>query len=50
VFELWLRWRSPGGAAVPMSVIGDEAERAVAENLAHLGFDLVYQSRVARRV
>jgi AAA+ ATPase superfamily predicted ATPase len=48
VFELWLRWRSPGGAAVPMSVVGDEAERAVAENLAHLGFDLVYQSRASR--
>jgi AAA+ ATPase superfamily predicted ATPase len=48
VFGLWLRWRSPGGAAVPMTVIGDEAERAAAEALARLGFDLVYQSRASR--
>jgi len=48
VFELWLRWRSPGGAAVPMTVIGTEAERAVAEELARLGFDLIYQSRASR--
>ncbi len=48
VFALWLRWRSPGGAAVPMTVVGDEAERAAAEALAHLGFDLVYQSRASR--
>jgi AAA+ ATPase superfamily predicted ATPase len=48
VFGLWLRWRVPGGAAVPMTVVGDEAERLVAEALAHLGFDLVYQSRASR--
>ena len=48
VFALWLRWRSPGGAAVPMTVVGDEAERAAAEALARLGFDLVYQSRASR--
>jgi uncharacterized protein len=48
VFGLWLRWRSPGGAAVPMTVVGDEAERAAAEALARLGFDLVYQSRASR--
>lgn len=48
MFGLWLRWRTPGGAAVPMTVIGDEAERAVAEELARLGFDLVYQSRASR--
>jgi AAA+ ATPase superfamily predicted ATPase len=48
VFGLWLRWRIPGGAAVPMTVVGDEAERAAAQALAHLGFDLVYQSRASR--
>jgi hypothetical protein len=48
MFALWLRWRAPGGAAVPMTVIGSEAEQAVAEELARLGFDLVYQSRASR--
>ncbi|MBI5489349.1 MAG: ATP-binding protein [Deltaproteobacteria bacterium] len=48
VFGLWLRWRAPGGAVVPMSVIGDEAERLVARRLAATGFDLVYQSRASR--
>lgn len=44
----WLRWRSPGGSVVPMTVIGNEAEIAVAKYLAALGFDLVYQSRASR--
>src|SRR5262249_40525193 len=44
----WLRWRGPGGTVVPMTLLGDEAERAVAEHLAGLGFDLVYQSRASR--
>jgi AAA+ ATPase superfamily predicted ATPase/Holliday junction resolvase len=48
VFGLWLRWRAPGGTTVPMTVLGDEAERQVAEALARLGFDLVYQSRASR--
>ncbi len=48
VFGLWLQWQRPGGAAVPMSVLGDEAERAVALQLAELGFELVYQSRASR--
>lgn len=48
VFGLWLRWRAPGGTAVPMTVLGDEAERQVAEALSRLGFDLVYQSRASR--
>lgn len=48
VFGLWLRWRRPGGAVVPMSVIGDAAERDVAGQLARMGFDLVYQSRASR--
>jgi len=48
VFGLWLRWRTPGGAAVPMTVVGDQAERAAAEALARMGFDLVYQSRASR--
>ncbi len=47
-FALWLRWRRPGGAVVPMSVIGDQAERAVAQALSSMGFDLVYQSRASR--
>ncbi|MBX3271071.1 MAG: ATP-binding protein [Sandaracinaceae bacterium] len=48
LFATWIEWRSPGGATVPMRVIGDEAELAVAEHLAALGFDLVYQSRASR--
>lgn len=48
VMALWLAWRAPGGAAVPMTLIGDEAERAVARTLAELGFELVYQSRASR--
>lgn len=48
LFATWLRWRSPGGTVVPMRVIGDEAELAVATTLATLGFDLVYQSRGSR--
>lgn len=48
VFALWLRWRRPGGSVVPMTVVGDAAERAVAERLARMGFDLVYQSRASR--
>ena len=48
VFGLWLRWRQPGGAVVPMSVIGDEAELEIARRLSELGFELVYQSRASR--
>jgi AAA+ ATPase superfamily predicted ATPase/Holliday junction resolvase len=48
VFGLWLQWRRPGGTVVPMTVIGDAAEREVATVLAHLGFDLVYQARASR--
>ena len=47
-FGLWLRWRSPGGTVVPMSVVGDDAERRVAGHLAAMGFELVYQSRASR--
>lgn len=48
VFARWLAWRGPAGAAVPMSVLGDDAERRVADDLARLGFDLVYQSKASR--
>ena len=48
VFGLRLRWRSPADAAVPMSVVGNEAEQAVARALVRLGFELVYQSRASR--
>jgi Holliday junction resolvase len=48
VLSLWLRWRAPGGAAVPMTVVGDEGERLVAQALAELGFELVYQSKASR--
>jgi Holliday junction resolvase len=48
VFALWLRWRRPGGSVVPMTIIGDAAEREVAATLARLGMDLVYQSRGSR--
>lgn len=48
VMALWLRWRAPGGAAVPMTVLGDEGERMVAQALAELGFELVYQSKASR--
>ena len=47
-FGLWLRWRKPGGTVVPMTLVGDEAEQAVAAVLAEMGFDLVYQSRTSR--
>jgi AAA+ ATPase superfamily predicted ATPase/Holliday junction resolvase len=47
-FGLWLRWRRPGGSVVPMSVLGDDAERTVAQHLARCGFELVYQSRASR--
>ncbi|MFO0550255.1 MAG: ATP-binding protein [Polyangiaceae bacterium] len=47
-FALWLAWRRPGGSAIPMSVLGDAAEREVALTLARMGFDLVYQSRASR--
>lgn len=48
VFAMWLRWRQPGGGAVPMTLLGDEAEREVARHLARSGFELVYQSRGSR--
>jgi AAA+ ATPase superfamily predicted ATPase/Holliday junction resolvase len=48
VFALWLRWRRPGGTVVPMTVVGDAAEREVATLLAQLGFELVYQARASR--
>jgi len=48
VFGMWLRWRQPGGAVVPMTVIGDEAELEIARRLSALGFELVYQSRASR--
>lgn len=48
LFRSWLEWRQPGGTVVPMRLLGDEAELAVAERLAHLGFELVYQSRGSR--
>jgi hypothetical protein len=47
-FGLWLRWRRPGGSVVPMTVLGDDAERAVASHLARCGFELIYQSRASR--
>lgn len=47
-YAAWIRWRSPGGASVPMKLIGDEAELRVAEHLAGMGFELVYQSRASR--
>ncbi len=47
-FRLWVCWRAPGGTVIPMKVIGDEAEQVVAERLALMGFDLVYQSRASR--
>ncbi len=48
VFAHWLQWRQPGGTVVPMTLVGDEAERTVASALAVMGFDLVYQSRASR--
>jgi AAA+ ATPase superfamily predicted ATPase/Holliday junction resolvase len=47
-YAAWIRWRSPGGAVVPMTLVGNEAEQRVAQHLASLGFDLVYQSRASR--
>ena len=48
LYAKWIQWRSPGGTVVPMTVVGNEAEIAVAKMLAALGFDLVYQSRASR--
>jgi hypothetical protein len=48
VFARWLQWRQPGGTVVPMTLVGDDAERTVASVLAAMGFDLVYQSRASR--
>jgi AAA+ ATPase superfamily predicted ATPase len=48
VFQLWLRWRQPGGTVLPMSLIGTEAELRVAEHLARSGFELIYLSRASR--
>jgi Holliday junction resolvase len=48
VYALWLRWAQPEGKAVPMSVVGSEAELAVARVLAAMGFELIYQSRASR--
>ncbi|MBM4781561.1 MAG: ATP-binding protein [Archangiaceae bacterium] len=48
VFGLWLEWRRPGGAVVPMRLVGDEAELAVAQRLAQLGFEFLYLSRGSR--
>lgn len=47
-FGLWLEWRQPGGTVVPMRLVGDEAELAVATRLAQLGFEFVYLSRGSR--
>jgi AAA+ ATPase superfamily predicted ATPase/Holliday junction resolvase len=47
-FGLWLRWRQPGGSVVPMTLLGEAAERSVAQHLARSGFELVYQSRASR--
>lgn len=47
-FAWWLQWRQPGGSVLPMKLVGAEAELAVAQRLAHLGFELVYQSRGSR--
>jgi len=47
-FALWLRWRAPGGTMVPMTLVGDAAEKQVANEMALMGFDLVYQSRASR--
>lgn len=48
LFAAWIRWRRPGGSVVPMTMLGNDAERAAAERLARMGFDLVYQSRASR--
>ena len=47
-FASWLAWRRPGGTVVPMTLVGDEAEKDVAHALAKMGFELVYQSRASR--
>ena len=47
-FGLWLTWRKPGGTIVPMTLVGDDAEKAVAVELARMGFELAYQSRASR--
>jgi Holliday junction resolvase/AAA+ ATPase superfamily predicted ATPase len=46
--RLWLSRKSDLGPVLPPLVLGDEAEKAVAQRLAALGFELVYQSRASR--
>lgn len=46
--RLWLSQKSDLGPILPPLVLGDEAEQAVAQRLAALGFELVYQSRASR--
>lgn len=48
VFGLWLNWRQPAGSVLPMTLLGDEGEKRVAQALGRLGFELVYQSRASR--
>jgi hypothetical protein len=48
VMALWLGWRAPGGAAVPMGVLGDEGERHVAPVPGGAGLRVVYQSKASR--
>jgi Holliday junction resolvase/AAA+ ATPase superfamily predicted ATPase len=48
-FELWIRGtRTHERAAIAPSLLGDQAEKAVASKLAAEGFRLVYQSRASR--
>ncbi len=48
LFGQWIQWRQPGGTVIPMTLVGTEAELAVARSLALMGFELVYQSRASR--
>jgi Holliday junction resolvase len=45
---LWLRAKSDEGAVLPAVVLGNEAEKRVARQMAPAGFELVFQSRASR--
>jgi AAA+ ATPase superfamily predicted ATPase/Holliday junction resolvase len=45
---LWLRAKSDEGAVLPAVVLGNEAEKRVARQMASAGFELVFQSRASR--
>jgi Holliday junction resolvase len=46
--KLWLKNRSVFKKILPPTILGDEAEKLVARELASYGFQMIYQSRASR--